>query len=91
MPRWGYDTLDHSPPQTPLGEPPNPLAGFNGSTSKGRWGKGKERGREGREGQGKGDGGEWKGPEGERERGEGKASNNLLHPSFGILEKMLAN
>jgi len=43
-------------PQTPLGgaysDPPDPLAGFKGSTSKGREGEGKEWDRRGGEGKG---------------------------------------
>ena len=58
--------LRHDPPQTPLGAPPDSLAGFKGPTSKGE-GRGRKGG-QGGEGRDKGKG---KGREGQRGR-EGK-------------------
>ena len=51
-----------APPQTPLGELTDSLAGFEGPTSKGRGRN--ERGREGEENVGKGRGGKRKGRDG---------------------------
>ena len=65
--------LRHDPPQTPLGAPPDSLAGFKGPTSKGR----EERGRKGGQG-GKGrDKEKGKGRERERRReGRGRGERD---------------